>query len=352
MRNLSNITNQSKNKTQNGISVMYHDSLILKGNHVSNHSGGIGCANCTNSIISKNVVTNLSKTDVFSGIGGSIYMNNQSSTNYFINNLVYGIGPSSGMGGQSSYYNNTIFLFDSSRTVNDPIVGIVASPLGKYFNNIVSISGNSANTMVGFYLNERTMFPTSDYNNIFISNRGTGPIFYGGYYIHPPGIITGYSTFPLWRSNSGQDMNSLTVDPQFINPSTGDFTPQNLALNNSGLSLPQVTEDFYGNPRGSSPDIGAIEFGTPVGIVEEDFATMMLFPNPSQGKFTLVVTPNKKETFTLSLLDISGKELFKKELTISNARMESFDFSTLPKGIYLLKIQTENQMKTKKMIIQ
>lgn len=121
---------------------------------------------------------------------------------------------------------------------------------------------------------------------------------------------------------------------------------------NSGTPIPQVTEDLYGNPRVGNPNIGAIEAANTVGIMEQNGSMLMVFPNPSSGNFTFLATPNKKETFHLSLWDMSGKKLYERNLTISDSHLENLDFSALPKGMYLLRIATDKEKKTEKLIIR
>jgi hypothetical protein len=63
-----------------------------------------------------------------------------------------------------------------------------------------------------------------------------------------------------WQIQSEKDMNSLSVNPLF--PSPYNYQTQQFALNNAGISLPQVDQDIEGNLRNSdSPDIGCWEFG-------------------------------------------------------------------------------------------
>ena len=58
--------------------------------------------------------------------------------------------------------------------------------------------------------------------------------------------------------------NNLTTNPNFVNPSGGDFHLQSSSpAINAGLTLPDVPCDFDGNgrPAGSAYDIGAYEYG-------------------------------------------------------------------------------------------
>jgi hypothetical protein len=86
------------------------------------------------------------------------------------------------------------------------------------------------------------------------------------YYPSGPYAIVGFYgsdrlTLADWQTSSGQDVNSLSVDPIFV--SSTNLKPASISLNNAGALLP-VLNDFFGVLRNSPPDIGAIEFTPPL----------------------------------------------------------------------------------------
>jgi len=78
-----------------------------------------------------------------------------------------------------------------------------------------------------------------------------------------------------------------------------------------------------------------------------------VFPNPNNGDFNLMIQMNQSETATIQLFDISGKMVFNtvKEL-MQGKDMVNINSDNLPKGIYCLKIQTNSEIITDKVIIQ
>ena len=127
----------------------------------------------------------------------------------------------------------------------------------------------------------------TDLRNSIITNFGTGRaawmntitsdhnVFFN---LTPPliGNVTDYAILEDWVQASGQDSNSIGIDPEFV--SSTDLHVSQGALNNAGDALlPPVMDDFDGENRNlSTPDIGADEFG----FLNDDMITSdILFSN-------------------------------------------------------------------------
>ncbi|MGB3799239.1 MAG: right-handed parallel beta-helix repeat-containing protein, partial [Lewinella sp.] len=62
-----------------------------------------------------------------------------------------------------------------------------------------------------------------------------------------------------WRTISGQDVNSISENPEFV--SAKNLHVRNLALSKAGIAVASVMVDIDGQDRGIPPSIGADEFG-------------------------------------------------------------------------------------------
>lgn len=72
---------------------------------------------------------------------------------------------------------------------------------------------------------------------------------------------TNHADLAALQSAEGKEMNGLETPPMLAGPAGGDFTPQaGSALVDRGLILPGINDSF----QGSAPDIGAVEYGTPL----------------------------------------------------------------------------------------
>ncbi len=84
-----------------------------------------------------------------------------------------------------------------------------------------------------------------------------------------------WDTNNFFNSFSSQGDNPMSVDPKFINPSSGDFRLQsNSECIDVGLTLDEVTTDFDMLPRaqGAGHDIGAFEFQNETETSEDVYA--------------------------------------------------------------------------------
>ncbi|RYY16908.1 MAG: right-handed parallel beta-helix repeat-containing protein, partial [Cytophagaceae bacterium] len=187
---------------------------------------------------------------------GTVRNNNDIVNNVFYNlsgsgtqYLIYNLGST-----LSRIYNNTITSDDQTNVSSSTAVvyGIYNSGATvDVANNVVSITRSGTGTKYGLYYTTATT--TSNYNDIFVPAGNVG------YY------NAAFATLANWKTANGNafDANSVSTDPVFAGASTGNLTPSNVLLNNTGTPLARVTDDITGATRGALPDMGAYEF-TPV----------------------------------------------------------------------------------------
>jgi len=92
----------------------------------------------------------------------------------------------------------------------------------------------------------------------------------------------------------------------------------------------------------------------PAGIVENLNAAfgITLTPNPTNGMFTLTVSGMKNSVASISISDLAGKEVYSDNGTSANILTKEIDLSGFPKGIYFVKVRTDQQTATKKLVLQ
>jgi hypothetical protein len=174
-------------------------------------------------------------------VNNVVYNMTGSGTQY----LVYNSGSA-----YSRIYNNTLSSDDQTTTAAT-IYGIYSSGTNADIkNNLISITrpGGGPATKYGLYY--LTNAPSSNYNDIYVPNGSVG------YY------TTAYTTLANWQTANSNafDQNSVSADPEFVAPATGNLLPRSATLNSAATPLTRVTDDINGITRGTTPDIGAYEF--------------------------------------------------------------------------------------------
>ncbi len=92
----------------------------------------------------------------------------------------------------------------------------------------------------------------------------------------------------------------------------------------------------------------------PVGISDNDllFNEFTLFPNPSNGEFTMTIQSEKTENLTLEVRDLSGKLVYTDLVTVSGTFRRDLDFTSFAKGVYFMQLSSGNSTKVEKLIIK
>ena len=98
-----------------------------------------------------------------------------------------------------------------------------------------------------------------------------------------------YSDLNAWQTGKGQDLNSVSVDPFFVEDTS--YHVLHPALNGAGTPLTEVTEDLDGEIRDAThPDMGADEFS--------------ISPAPLSGIYTIAGTSPDYETINDAVQDL------------------------------------------------
>ncbi|MEI6851972.1 MAG: T9SS type A sorting domain-containing protein [Bacteroidota bacterium] len=139
-------------------------------------------------------------------------------------------------------------------------------------------------------------------------------------------------------------VNSVFTDPQFNNPSVYDFSlqPSSAAINASLLTMAPLT-DFFNNTRDSLPDIGAIEYISPIGIADAGqlLEHVGVYPNPFSIQATFYSDFILKNA-TLTVYNTYG-QIVKQIRNISDQWIV-FTRDNLPSGPYFLQLTEKNEI--------
>jgi parallel beta-helix repeat protein len=91
-----------------------------------------------------------------------------------------------------------------------------------------------------------------------------------------------------------------------------------------------------------------------VGINNIEFLEQFsIYPNPSNGVFNLEWTVSKVSDWTVSIFDVEGREVYSEKVNGVNASVNrQIDLKGISKGIYTVKLHTEEGIATMRLVIQ
>ncbi|MFC5270637.1 T9SS type A sorting domain-containing protein [Adhaeribacter terreus] len=256
--------NQIKDAYYYGIYLYYTGTMLVEGNDISRLGRNDGTTfyclyngYSQSNTISKNRIHGIGGSTIYgiynyygdSPAGAEAVIKNNVLYDFNNTGTTYALYSASADG--TYFFHNTV---DLRNTVNTGTVygfyQTTAATNMKFQNNIISIDGGVSGTKYAVYYGVTTSAITSNNNDLYATN-GANVGYYSG----------AKATLSDWQTASSQDANSISADPIFSSPATGDLQPTSVAVNNIGTPLASVTDDILGNPRSTTaPDLGAYEF--------------------------------------------------------------------------------------------
>ncbi len=131
-------------------------------------------------------------------------------------------------------------------------------------------------------------------------------------------------------------IKGFNLNPNFVNPSNGDFQLNtNSLLIDQGQLINNISDLPNENYFGTAPDIGALEKQTvtAIGSVTINNNITLIYPNPSNGIFTIRSTKNIKQ---VSIYALNGKLLFTNKYN-SFSTSKQITLKNTSTGIFIVK---------------
>jgi hypothetical protein len=134
-------------------------------------------------------------------------------------------------------------------------------------------------------------------------------------------------------SNSGNGNETLT------------FTA---TANQTGVARTATVTITFLDSKFASITLTIVQDAITTGIAESTKQESLIYPNPSNGKFTI---RSNNAISEVEIYNITGERVFT-DFNFSNRGSKSVDLSNFPKGIYLMKIYIGTKITTKKIVVQ
>lgn len=173
----------------------------------------------------------------------------------------------------------------------------------------------------------------------------------------------GASSIPLlptlsWEPIDGADEyearwsneDNTYMDTAFVNTNTflmfkpleyaEDYFWKVRAINNGDTTDWSATWQFYTGP-------------TSIGNISFNEQNISIYPNPSNGKLTIEVNAFNATKIEVSIVDLMGKVAMQYSIAVEQGLSKNLiQLDELNKGIYLIKLQSGNDVYTKKLIVE
>jgi parallel beta-helix repeat protein len=187
----------------------------------------------------------------------------------------------SNYGNYQKIYHNSVNIAAGSATGGVAFYATSATS-GTYGN--VDVRNNIfANTNGGYavYITSGAVtlgyITTMDYNDIFSTGTNIG-------YYNTAAVVNNLNT---WKSTTGKDANSISVNPAFI--SSTDLHISEMALNGSCMQLPEVPDDIDSQLRNNPTDMGADEFTPSTMVLDSITVTHPVLASVATGSANNVI---------------------------------------------------------------
>jgi aminopeptidase YwaD len=88
--------------------------------------------------------------------------------------------------------------------------------------------------------------------------------------------------------------------------------------------------------------VSVTQYGTGVGIDENELNSLRIYPNPAKDEFIVEVNPSEYPEFSVQLLNLAGVEILSKQC--SGKEKYSVDISSVKSGSYMIRIKSGEKM--------
>jgi trimeric autotransporter adhesin len=281
------MTESTGGGTPRGIAVssgISNSNITIAGNELFNFSTSYGGAltamyiysTTTGVTIENNKVSDIVNTNDFGfGARGIIINTNIANSDITIkNNFVWnvrataksfpgswgvGIGIDGSTGGVNVYH-NSVNLYGTLATDSAG----VNTAFGVLDANVSSLDVRD-NIFVNKFSNTLSSFDKSYAINSQAPSTAFTNINFNDYYVEGPVGILGYlggerTTLVSWQTATGQDANSISGNPDFLNDIDLHINPNSSFVSNKGFYFGSVPTDIDGDTRNNPPDIGGDEY--------------------------------------------------------------------------------------------
>jgi hypothetical protein len=163
-----------------------------------------------------------------------------------------------------------------------------------------------------------------------------------------------FASYKIYRGTDSTNMALLATVPSTItsytdlsNPS-GDIYYQIEVVSNNPCGAKS-----YGISRSNNFNT---KYASGLGInsVSANGLSMMLYPNPNSGNFTLKINSiiKKPQTFQLEVYTVMGALIYSESLNFTTSLIKQMHFAYLSKGVYFINLRSKDNLMNARFVVQ
>ncbi len=163
-----------------------------------------------------------------------------------------------------------------------------------------------------------------------------------------------FGSYKIYRGTDSTNMTLLTT----IASSNLSYTDLTNPSGDVFYQIEVVSTDpcgakSYGTSRSNSFNTKNAS-GLGVNAVSNNGLSMMLFPNPNKGKFTLEInsTNNKSQDYQLEVYSVMGKLIHQENISGSASIKKQMHFEALSKGVYFIRLRNNNVVLNGRFVVE
>lgn len=160
-----------------------------------------------------------------------------------------------------------------------------------------------------------------------------------------PTVIFGDSL--MWTTAGDGTFNDPNLEFAIYTPGSNDILAGSVVLSLFASSMPPCDGD------NSDDMVLTIDDCTGIDDLGYQDISINIYPNPSSGIFNFDVSGDEAQSFTLTVLNLQGQQIFSSKLNLENGNYSNqMDFAYFPKGIYYMVVKTEASTIIKKIVFR
>jgi hypothetical protein len=172
-----------------------------------------------------------------------------------VDNNIYGIGVGAPPNTNHNIYYNSIYL--AGTAVSGLSAGIARNRANLDIKNNIVFNNRTGGSGTTYCIFDSTGVAgvTSNYNDLYCPTPGSNSQYVG----YRNG--TNFDSLVNWQTATGFDLNSISLNPDFVSATDLHINPSSTNVNNLGTPISGITIDYDGDTRDLiTPDIGADEY--------------------------------------------------------------------------------------------